>query len=212
MPLTIPRTIHMIWLGQREPVWLRDNLAQAAVMNPGWAVTLWRDRQVTDIVDPRLHSAIARCDTDRRRTNLIRLCLLMKFGGWFLDSDMWCVRPLSEYHDENPKCDETGFGGTPANGAYCMHPHWPLRIPLLEALSYVNHSVEGAAWRAQFDFVNNHPDFHGCIRARKFMLEGLFDARPEETDAYAHFLRHGRLREQDRYFVVHPVRFKPDIS
>lgn len=68
--------------------------------NPGWEVTLVTDKNIRQWVsaelldDPRLQSL-----DGANRSDLIRLDLLLRFGGVWADASCWCSRPLDSWID-----------------------------------------------------------------------------------------------------------------
>jgi mannosyltransferase OCH1-like enzyme len=90
---TIPRIFHHIWVGP-DPLppefevyrrsWRRHH--------PSWELRLWTD----DDLPPDLRTPAA-YERDRRpveRADILRLEVLWKFGGVYVDIDMECLRPL----------------------------------------------------------------------------------------------------------------------
>ncbi len=110
----IPRHIHQIWIGPREPpcVWL-DSWRVKFIGKHGtqWRHTLWNDnavaemRQQQDMINGDLYDreAMWQCKAD-----LLRLELLYRHGGVYIDADLISLdRPLDDVLEQ---AQETGFG------------------------------------------------------------------------------------------------------
>lgn len=100
----IPRVIHQIWFGDREPplrcmeTWRRRN--------PDWTYRLW-----TDAAGMQVHGHLGaeplfalenqgRFDWLRShtaRSDLARYEVLARFGGFYTDTDGVCLRPIDEF-------------------------------------------------------------------------------------------------------------------
>ena len=110
----IPKHIHQIWIGTREPpcVWLDtwrcDFLAEHGV---GWEYTLWDNDKVAAL---REEKELVNGDLfDREhmwqcKADLLRLELLYRFGGVYIDADLVSLnKPLDHVLEQ---ARETGFG------------------------------------------------------------------------------------------------------
>jgi mannosyltransferase OCH1-like enzyme len=95
MPAAIPRIIHQVWVGP-------DPLPEQFVRfqrtwvdhHPGWELRFWTDANLPDdLTRPeayeRLRSPVERCD-------ILRLEVLARDGGVYVDCDFECFRPIDE--------------------------------------------------------------------------------------------------------------------
>jgi mannosyltransferase OCH1-like enzyme len=91
--MAIPHVFHQVWVGP-DPLpeeftgyrqtWLDHH--------PGWELHLWTDRNLPGgfrrpEVYERIRSPVERCD-------ILRLELLFRFGGVYVDTDFECLRPI----------------------------------------------------------------------------------------------------------------------
>lgn len=94
-PLLVPRVVHRIWLGPNP---LPDEFAAYgeswARLNPGWEVKLWTEDDVPS--DLRRPEARERLRVPAERSDILRLEVLWRHGGVYVDTDFECVRPLEE--------------------------------------------------------------------------------------------------------------------
>jgi mannosyltransferase OCH1-like enzyme len=94
----IPHVFHQIWIGADpfpaeyvafQKTWLRRN--------PGWEVRLWTE---DDLPDDLLRREIyERLRQPAERSDMLRLELLYRYGGVYLDADFECRQPLEPLLD-----------------------------------------------------------------------------------------------------------------
>jgi mannosyltransferase OCH1-like enzyme len=100
----IPRTFHHIWLGP-EPLpeehgayietWKRHH--------PGWEFHMWTEDNLPE--DPIRPEVLERLRVPVERADILRLELVYRHGGVYLDTDLECLRPLDDVVE-----DETFVG------------------------------------------------------------------------------------------------------
>ena len=94
----IPRVFHQIWVGP-DPVLdgFEEWQASWARHHPAWELRLWRDENLpTDLRNPVVY------ELDRHpveRADILRLELLFRYGGVYLDADLECVKPIDPLID-----------------------------------------------------------------------------------------------------------------
>lgn len=157
----IPRNIHFVWSGPRFPAAFALAVHSAAAKHPGWGIVVhvgeepagvpaWESlRKVAEIrkirpeellgsvpgVGPRLvelHAAIAPT-YHAGRSNLVRLAILVREGGWYLDFDTLTIGSLDGLsaahravvgeewvwnHDEERVRDGYRLGMVPSSAAF----------------------------------------------------------------------------------------------
>jgi len=95
----IPKIIHRVWVGGREPEWqasFRESWEQ-----PGWELWQWGDEDIEGLLlrnRPLYDKAekIAGRFAGQFRADLIRYEILEQHGGVYVDADFECLRPLDE--------------------------------------------------------------------------------------------------------------------
>ncbi len=101
--MTIPRTIHRLWLGGPEPDWttgFADTWRQ-----PGWELVEWTDDNVGELfplVNQDVYDRaeeIAPDHVGQLRSDVLRYEILHHFGGVWVDADFECIRPIDELID-----------------------------------------------------------------------------------------------------------------
>src|SRR3990167_8099990 len=106
----VPRMIHFIWLGPKEfPPDFRVNMAGWQACHPDWEVKLWSDRirqgipegvhchQVPPSLVGEFRPLLEESDNYGERSDLLRLIILEKEGGVYVDHDVRCRRSFAGF-------------------------------------------------------------------------------------------------------------------
>jgi mannosyltransferase OCH1-like enzyme len=91
----IPRIFHQIWLG-REPFPAEYNRRQATWLahHPGWELRFWTEQNLLEADELRRPEACERLRSPWERTDILKLELLWRFGGVYIDADLECLRSI----------------------------------------------------------------------------------------------------------------------
>jgi mannosyltransferase OCH1-like enzyme len=89
----VPRILHQIWLGDRplpdEFAGYRETWQQH---HPGWKHRFWAEENLpSDLRRPEVYE---RLRVPAERSDILRLEVLWRFGGVYVDTDFECLRPL----------------------------------------------------------------------------------------------------------------------
>jgi hypothetical protein len=116
----IPKHFHWVWIGPKCPDWARRNMALFQELNPEFQSTLHDEEALREEFQPA-YKAIQGSHLWARRSDLIRLSILLREGGWYFDCDFLPIRPLAElyeYYDGFPR------GCFVTHGAYAGKRPW----------------------------------------------------------------------------------------
>lgn len=169
----IPRILHFVWIGPEMPEWGKANIARWRELNPDFDIQMHgeealdqRFRRQWDLIGDRPHSL-------EMKSDLIRLSVLLKTGGWYWDVDFtpfMSIRAMCDAMfgntDKNPGENTILFSDAErdivANGAIGCRAHddgIKAVVAIVEAQESKDPWSFGTwpAWRA----VQNNPDiFH----------------------------------------------------
>jgi mannosyltransferase OCH1-like enzyme len=99
--MSIPRVFHQIWLGDKPlPREYQDYQRSWTKHNPGWELKLWTESELP--TDLRRPEAGERLRAPAERGDILRLEILWREGGVYVDTDFECLRPIGhllEGHD-----------------------------------------------------------------------------------------------------------------
>jgi len=133
----IPKIIHQIWFGDQD---LRPKklMKQWEEMNPDWEYWLWTEKELSEFFPKlenqrhynefeylyeHLHHKNQNIKTHHYlagRSDLVRYEILYEYGGFFIDADAKCLRPLDDFLCDNDSFsvfeNETVRGELIANG------------------------------------------------------------------------------------------------
>lgn len=105
----VERNIWILWLQgfDSAPELVRTCIKTWIDKNPGWHVHLLTEKNIVDHLDENFHREVMQLDLPPQKTaNLIRLYLISRYGGVWVDADCYCARALDEWL---PPCLEGDF-------------------------------------------------------------------------------------------------------
>eukprot|EP00927_Polykrikos_kofoidii_P022052 TRINITY_DN20686_c0_g1_i1.p1 TRINITY_DN20686_c0_g1~~TRINITY_DN20686_c0_g1_i1.p1 ORF type:complete len:380 (+),score=48.10 TRINITY_DN20686_c0_g1_i1:75-1214(+) len=111
----IPLKVHHVWLGANQiPPRCQDMIASWRAMHPTWEHRLWTDADVeTELACPRLLDIFKRANNPAERSDIMRLAILLRHGGLYVDVDFECLQPFDLL-----QCRHTFFAGVSNVGAF----------------------------------------------------------------------------------------------
>ena len=93
--MSVPRTIHQIWIGPDPlPEEHRPWIESWRRHHPGWEHRLWTEDDLPD--DPIRPEVLERLRAPVERADILRLEILFRHGGVYVDTDVECLRPVDE--------------------------------------------------------------------------------------------------------------------
>jgi Mannosyltransferase OCH1 and related enzymes len=92
----IPKIVHQIWLGGKVPEIYLNWMSSWANLH-GWTYKLWMDEDVKTL---SMHNRDLYDKTKNvgEKSDILRLEILLKYGGVYVDTDLACMRP--EFFEE----------------------------------------------------------------------------------------------------------------
>jgi mannosyltransferase OCH1-like enzyme len=98
MPPLVPRVFHQIWVGPKPlPDEFRAYQETWRRHHPAWKLRLWTEDDLPS--DLRRPEARDRLRAASERSDILRLELLWRYGGVYIDTDFECVRPIDPLID-----------------------------------------------------------------------------------------------------------------
>lgn len=88
------KIIHYCWFGSPVPDTVKRNVENWSRLNPDFEIREWNDENFSL---PDIAYARRALQTSRyaHYSDVARLVILLQYGGWYLDSDVELLRPLS---------------------------------------------------------------------------------------------------------------------
>jgi len=98
----LPRIIWSFWDGPAMAEVEKLALSSWRLMNPGWDVRVLNFESAMGLLQTESETLMTRAFIEKlnsweRKTDLIRLMLLQRFGGVWVDATLFCTRPLDSY-------------------------------------------------------------------------------------------------------------------
>jgi hypothetical protein len=148
----IPHMIHFVWVGPAMPDYAKQIVAMWRKMNPTFVVMVHGEDALLPELRPG-YDAITGEHEWSRKSDLLRLSVLDKFGGWYFDCDFVPLRPLGELYELYDGLPGGFFvtQGTPkliANGIIGTATGNPRFKTLLDKVKSMAAVPENRAWGA----------------------------------------------------------------
>ncbi len=120
--MKIPRLLHFIWVGSPVPDDVKRRWSAWNDMHPDWRICRWTGG--TDDQWPVTRSL--NVEHPVLRADFIRLEIVIKYGGVYMDSDTWPLRPVDPLSGDHPAwvssirsspllLNNAAFGAAPGN-------------------------------------------------------------------------------------------------
>jgi mannosyltransferase OCH1-like enzyme len=94
----IPKIIHQIWIGLNSLPDFYKILAESwKKMHPDWQYILWQNEDLENFGIKNIEAFYA-TKSMSERANILRLEILERFGGVYIDIDSECLKPLDSLH------------------------------------------------------------------------------------------------------------------
>ena len=99
--MNIPATIHLVFLSKREkyPEAFVICIERVKALHPGWEIKIYNEDDAIEIIDQYLPYLLPLYKSYThlvQRADLFRVILVYLFGGFYLDMDMYCLKPLDD--------------------------------------------------------------------------------------------------------------------
>ena len=107
--MPIPRLIHFVALGCELPEWAAHNIEAFRRLNPDYRILVHRDDGMLLPTFRPGYDAIKGKHPWSRRSDLVRVSILAKFGGWYWDWDFLPLRPIADIDRCTPAEGQCAF-------------------------------------------------------------------------------------------------------
>ncbi len=177
----IPKNLFMYWHQgwNNAPDMVKRCAATWQRHNPAWDINLLDAATVGEKV--KLPAALKSMNLPLPAlSDVIRMCLLKKYGGVWADATLWCVRPLDDWIES--VCDQSGFFAFDKPG-----PDRPISSWFLAAgadcrivdlwYSAVRHLLAKTQAHARFRWVFDNEDKNGLLNAISNLCMGYISLR-----------------------------------
>lgn len=88
----IPKIIHQIWMGSKMPEKLRRQTEMWKLHHPDWEYRLWTDADLPEFARDVV-AMINGSDCYAQKTDILRIAILQRYGGLYIDVDYDCYHP-----------------------------------------------------------------------------------------------------------------------
>lgn len=95
----IPKIIHYIWIGSEMPSKIKELIEKNSKFFEGYEIMIWSEKNMPDF------NTFAQHAYDEKRwafvSDYLRFCILQKYGGIYLDTDMEVLKSLDIFLDKS---------------------------------------------------------------------------------------------------------------
>ncbi len=132
-PDVIPRIIHQVWVGPDSmPQEFVDYRESWRRHHPEWEMRLWTEESLPrDLVRAEVYE---RLRNPAERSDILRLEVLFRFGGVYVDTDIECLRPIDPLLRDVDFFVNSGKGGNAHNAVIAAVPRHPILEQALREL------------------------------------------------------------------------------
>ena len=184
----IPRILHQVWVGPDPlPKEYQDYRESWRRHHPDWEMHLWtEDSLPRDLVRPE---AYERLRNPAERSDIIRLEVLHRFGGVYVDTDVECLRPIDPLLEEGGDFFVGAVQGKVENaviGAAAGHPVLEEALGELQpATEYGADLTQGTGPWFLTALLREHPEV--TIHPQE-VFSPMTDAEREQAYAVHHYV------------------------
>ena len=86
----IPRVLHIIWVGDREPPhYALENIEKWTKLMPNWDIKFWTNNDITTTHFPlNIINLLDKVDKGAQKADIMRYFIMEKYGGVYVDTDV----------------------------------------------------------------------------------------------------------------------------
>lgn len=97
----IPKNIHLVYINEHKeiPEIFKKTYDRIKSFHPSWNITLYDDNDARQILTehlPYLLPTYNKLNHKIQQADFIRLVLVYLYGGFYMDLDMYCLKPLDD--------------------------------------------------------------------------------------------------------------------
>lgn len=200
----IPRKIWMLWLQgwKNAPEIVRICRRTWELHNPTWQIEAITQESLAEFIDidPILPSEVVARIPPEALSDVIRICLLKKHGGVWVDGTVYCSKPLDTWL---PECHPEGFFAFAQPGPDRMLSSWFLAADCDNYLINTWHRMTLDYWRVRSER-HHYFWFHylfGEAYERDSKFRQIWDSTPKiQADGPHHFTTRllGPMSDEDK--------------
>lgn len=147
------KIIHQIWVGpyempDREKMYVQEVIKK----NPSWSHVLWDNNNIQPYLPPKIQELFDIYERQKdyaHQADILRIYLLAKYGGIYLDVDFECINGFEDSDYENYEalfCYHGGIDYTMPNGVFGVRKESPIAQHLLDNVDLKKGGWYGPSW------------------------------------------------------------------
>lgn len=150
--MRIPKTIHIVWVGDESKA-PRQMINTWKKQNPAWQVVIWGNTALkkTKWVNQKHINEMFKAGLMCGVADIMRYEILFNYGGFAVDADSICTRPLEDWLFDSQVCagweNEVARPGLVANGYLAAEPKSALMAELMMKLAETPTVLNDLPWK-----------------------------------------------------------------
>jgi mannosyltransferase OCH1-like enzyme len=151
--MKMPKMMHMVWIGDESKM-PRTMIKSWQTLNPDWQLKVWGNAELKSSkwINRKHLNAMLNSGRYSGAADIMRYEILFKHGGFALDADSFCVRPLEEWLFDSQVCasmeNEHMRPGLIANGYLAAEPQAALIAEVILAIETKKTVLDELPWAA----------------------------------------------------------------
>jgi mannosyltransferase OCH1-like enzyme len=98
----IPKIIHQIWVGDEPPEFIKEAMHGVKKLNPDFEYMFWGNEAIEEF---HLEKEFKEATEFAFFSNVLRIKILEKFGGVYIDADVICKQPIDTWFQKYQEHD-----------------------------------------------------------------------------------------------------------
>lgn len=199
----IPQIIHYIWFGGKPfPAKVQECINSWHKYMPEYKFMLWNEETFDVNSVPFTKQAY-----DNKKwafvSDYVRVYALNKFGGWYLDTDIEILKPLTPFEDNRMILGTDSDGAlTALMGSEPSHPYWKQMLETYDKMSFVKED-------GTFNMTVNNTHLQSILQSYGYVFENKYQELKEGIivypDEYFHVadVEKGSLHKTNNSYAIH---------
>lgn len=199
----IPKIVHYIWFGGKPfPEKVKKCIDSWKVYLPEYEFKLWNE----DSFDVNSVTFTKEAYANKKWafvSDYVRVFALYNYGGWYLDTDIEILRPLSRFEDHRIVLGTDHDGAlTALMGSEKGHPYWKEIIDFYNGIQFVNQD-------GSFNMTVNNTHLQGILEKYGYVFENKYQELREGIvvypDDYFHVanVEKGTIHKTENSYAIH---------
>lgn len=199
----IPKIVHYIWFGGKPfPEKIQRCIDSWRKFLPDYEFKLWNETTF-DVTTCNFTQQAYENKKWAFVSDYVRVWALRKYGGWYLDTDIEILKPLSPFEDKRLVLGTDHDGAlTALMGSEKGHPYWQKVLDQYDSMNFVNED-------GSFNMIVNNTHLQKILAEYGYKFENKYQELDEGIYIYPDDFFHvanvekGTIHRTDNSYAIH---------